>query len=1219
MNLTTQLGSQNQSGQILHADRFPLFGSRLIEASAGTGKTWTIASLYVRLVLGHGDEHAHPLPLHPAQILVMTFTRAATRELSDRIRQRLNQAAALFRGETGEADEFLAGLLNDYPDPAARELAAYRLAMAAQAMDEAAVMTIDAWCQRMLKEHAFDSACLFDENLISDERRLQEQALRDYWRQQIYPLNGEIYQQVSQVWPDLSVLETHLRALLGRTSDLAPAMLKLSLADFIAAQQTELLALATPLKQRCQPLLAVTAEWILSQRERNPKQFSAIKFKPALIDTLLNHLQDWLQDSRAVQPEALDKILEKFSPANMLAACNKGYTPELPSQIGSLIEQLELLQQLPGLPMRMYQHAAWHIAERIAVLKQQQHQAGFNDMLQRLRAALLGANGAVLRQRILLQFPVALIDEFQDTSPDQFAIFNAIYRIADNAPDSGLFLIGDPKQSIYGFRGADIYSYLKARRATAGRHYVLGTNFRSSRELVAAVNLWFEYPEQDAQNYPGGAFLFRKAGVNDLPFEPVAANGKPEQWQRSGMPEAVFQIACGGDSGWRKDQRLQYFAGLCAEHIVTRLNDPSCGFFNGSLRRLQSGDIAILVRDRYEADAVRKALQQRQVASVYLSDKDSIFQSQEAGDLLRWLAALANPLDYDLARAAYACRTTDLSIAQLAHLSSDEQAWDACLMQVRELHAVWQRQGVLAAIRRFVLELNLPVRLLSQPGGERSLTNILHLAELLEQASEQLDGELALVRWLVEAIDQDDGSSEEHVLRLESDAELVKIITVHKSKGLQFPLVYLPFANSFKDVSRRNRLFFEYSSDDGQRQLDFKLSQQALQQVQLSRLREDLRLFYVALTRPVYGVWLGVANTRADDESALAYLLTGQYQTGGGLIDALKNLIGRHPELSIEITEPDQQLPLTMLAQSAGQPVLPVPPVYLAEFERNWSIGSFSALTRQLNLQMPVARIHDSRYLDDDTEEVPQQAAQSWHAFPRGALPGQFLHEQLEWMAGEGFDYVAQEGFSAHLLRRCENAGWTHHQQTLQEWLGAIAQQNLPPVGCSLSQLALTVPELEFWFPCQQVASAALDQYCQQQFWPSGQRPPLTRTLMNGLMMGFADLVFEHQGRYWIIDYKSNALGHNDSAYHADALQHAVLAHRYDVQATIYQLALHRLLGARLGEAYRPEQQIGGVVFLFLRGIANPHTHGCCHLPFSAQALQQLETILPATRQETEA
>lgn len=206
--------------KLLDALTFPLHGSRLIEASAGTGKTWTIAALYLRLVLGHGGADAFARPLLPSQILVMTFTRAATRELANRVRERLVGAAAYFRGEAKQSDPYLETLAGSYDSDGARQIAAHRLVLAAETMDEAAIFTIDAWCQRMLREHAFDSGSLFDEELVSDERALFEDAAHDYWRQHVYPMDSACLDAVLDCWRDVGVMKTAVRDLVGRSATL---------------------------------------------------------------------------------------------------------------------------------------------------------------------------------------------------------------------------------------------------------------------------------------------------------------------------------------------------------------------------------------------------------------------------------------------------------------------------------------------------------------------------------------------------------------------------------------------------------------------------------------------------------------------------------------------------------------------------------------------------------------------------------------------------------------------------------------------------------------------------------------------------------------------------------------------------------------------------------------------------------------------------------------
>ncbi|UGQ49000.1 exodeoxyribonuclease V subunit beta [Massilia endophytica] len=1216
--------------QLLQPLSFPLHGSRLIEASAGTGKTWTIAALYLRLVLGHGGADGYPRPLLPPDILVMTFTRAATRELSNRIRERLVEAAARFRGESGGDDAYLDALMASCPDETVRQQAAHRLMLAAETMDEAAIFTIDAWCQRMLREHAFDSGSLFDEELVGDEAALFEDAAHDYWRQQVYPLNAHALSLLQSCWSDVEVLKRTMRELVPRAAslDVEARAQREGLAALIARVQREQQAALARLKEGWVERADRMEAWIAQQREAMPKCFNGVKMKPESVAKWFAALRDWAADPQAVEPALNATAWRRLTPEGIADACARDFTPSIPADFDAVAPLAEALAAIEPLKHALYRHAAAVIARRIDELKRRNRQFGFADMLERLKAALEGANGEALRKRITEQYPVALVDEFQDTAPSQYRIFDLLYRVADNDPALGLFLIGDPKQSIYGFRGADIHSYLSARRATEGRHYQLGTNYRSTAELVQAVNQIFLHAEGigGEGGFVRGAFRFRDGAINPLPFEPVGAKGRPERLVGVDGQVQALTVSCGAE-GLKQDAYREYFAHHCAEHIVCLLNDSRSGFDGPSgFRRLQPADIAILVRDRREAGAVRKALQRRGVPSVYLSDKDSVLESEEAQDMLRWLSALANPLDGALARAAFATRTAGLPLAELARLSSDELAWEQRVDQLKALHGVWQRQGVLAMLRRFIHELGLPAALLAQPGGERRLTNLLHLAELLQSASRQLDGEQALIRWMAEQLEGSGDSSDERVLRLESDAELVKVVTVHKSKGLEYPLVYLPFAVTARKVEKRNRSFFEYTAEDGVRRIDMALSDEAHAAAEAARLEEDLRLLYVALTRARHFLWLGVAALpgRKDGEntlheSALGYLLTGgealpadqlqeRWQRLRADCDAIA--IGSLPELRHP----------TMLERVEQRPPLVDAQPFDADFERDWSVGSFTSLVRRSAAPVEAQRTAavapaprgalEEKLMDDDAPAIGRIDDAAWHRFPRGSMPGNFLHEQLEWLGGEGFAAVHEPNFENRITRRIERAGWGNRLDDALAWIRAIATTPLPPLGVALDGIGAVLPEMEFWFPSERLSSRALDRLCRTHLLDGISRPALPERQLHGMLKGFSDLVFEHEGRYWVLDYKSNALGGNDAAYHKAALARGMAEHRYDIQGAIYMLALHRLLQSRLGEGYDPAAQLGGAVFFFLRGVANPATRGCYLLAPDLALLDSLDELL---------
>ncbi|WP_373987503.1 exodeoxyribonuclease V subunit beta [Duganella sp. BuS-21] len=1220
---------------------FPLHGSRLIEASAGTGKTWTIAALYVRLVLGHGDDNAYQRPLLPADILVMTFTRAATRELSNRVRERLVEAAAYFRATEPQPkrDEYLDEILVSYPDRGAQQQAAHRLQLAAETMDEAAIFTIDAWCQRMLREHAFDSGSLFDEELVSDEQALFEDAAHDYWRQQVYPLNAVSLEALLSCWSEVGALKKSIRDLVKRADIIGDAAGRgESLGALIAGVQRQQQAQLAQLKAGWYQRATRMEQWIAQHRAVDPKCFNGNKMRPDSLVAWFNGLRAWAQNPASVMPDISETAWNRLATEGIEDAFSKNFSTAIPEDFEETQALKNALLEIEPLSHALYRHAAAAVAERMAELKKRSRQFGFADMLDRLNAALQGENGAALRKRITDQYPVALVDEFQDTAPNQYQIFNELYRVADNDPATGLFLIGDPKQSIYGFRGADIHSYLSARRATAGRHYQLGTNYRSTKAVVDAVNHLFMHAESRAadQGFPRGAFRFRDIVTreNPLPFEAVGAKGRDERMVDAAGDLPALVLACSAAQDLKADSYREFFAHHCAEDIVAKLNAQRVGFDDGKdFKRLQPADIAVLVRDRKEAAAIRRALQRRGVPSVYLSDKDSVTDSEEAADVLRWLSAVANPLDGALARTAYATRTAGLALAELARLSSDELAWEERVEQLKTLHIIWQRQGVLAMLRRFIHQLRLPATLLQQAGGERRLTNLLHLAELLQSASRQLDGEQALIRWLAEQIEGGEGAGDERVLRLESDAELVKVVTVHKSKGLEYPLVYLPFAVTARKVERRNRSFFEFSDDDGVRRIDMALSDTAMELVERARLQEDLRLMYVALTRARHFLWLGVtalsARKAGDNtlhESALGYLLTGGVPLPSDLMmERWHHACQGCDPISIA-TLPMGAQPATHLSRVEQRPPLLEPQHYGGRFERDWSVGSFSSLARRTG---PTGAISAAGLVPrDGLQEKLLEEGESpsmvlpgrvedapWHRFPRGSVPGNFLHEQLEWMGQEGFAVIDSEHFETRLTRRVQRAGWGNRLDDTLAWLRVIAGTPLPYLDAPLSSIAEPLPEMEFWFPSERLVTSALDRLCAAHLLGGVARPALPERELHGMLKGFCDLVFEHQGRYWVLDYKSNALGGGDAAYHEAALIGAMAEHRYDIQGAIYMLALHRLLQSRLGDAYDPAVQLGGAIFMFLRGIGNPQTRGCYLMAPDPELLEGLDSLLGASHE----
>ena len=1184
---------------------FPLSGTRLIEASAGTGKTYTIAALYVRLVLGHGLSGTQLLP---PDILVVTFTDAATKELRERIRARLTQAAGYFRGKAVDSDEFLQSLRADYPADH-WSACAYRLELAANWMDEAAVYTIHGWCNRMLQQHAFDSGSLFRQEVDTDDQELLNQVVRDYWRQFFYPLSVTACQAVYQLASTPDALTKILKPLLFETealgldcTDTAISQAFQAWEDWENQRQTlENQARALWLQQQS------VLEALLNDASQK-SWLNGNLYRKAGFESRLQQMAAWTMG------DALDlDSLTKFSQQKLQNGLTKKHQEnshlferEAFRAIDNLVEHCAAEIDMAD---RITRHAIHWIRARYEREKLRIARMTFHDMLTRLDTALQDKNGDRLADTIRQQYPIALIDEFQDTDPVQYRIFARLYP-ADVDNELGCFMIGDPKQAIYSFRGGDIFTYLKAHQATQGRHYTLGTNYRSTQALVAGVNQIFSHA--DSQQVEG-AFCFKQNDHNPLPFIPVAAQGRQHIWviDQQPAPALTFWTLASEVAVGMPDYRLQ-MAEATASEIVRLLHSAAgkqTGFQSqaGEISPLQPADIAILVRSSNEAKVMRNALSQRQLRSVYLSERESIYASPEAGDMLIWLKALAQPRDERNVRAALSTATLGWSYQALQQLTLNESAWEQELERFLTYQQRWLKDGILPTLRQLMNDYELPARLMHKPDGERRLTNLLHLAELLQQASSHLEGEPALIRHLAEIIAADQ-AAEDSVIRLESDANLIKIITIHKSKGLEYPLVFLPFICSFREVGGR---YYRYHDDDLNLSIDLAKNADIKAISDKERLQEDLRLLYVAITRARYACWLGIAPIKTGngkacqlDKSALGYLLGWQAGTASSeLLSRLTQLKGHCPAIAL--------CDLPLANENIYQPaqancVVQGACVASAMVNDNWWIASYSALqsepsnTTKTLAPVPVAEDVAENYREDKhfdetdaSSALRAVSATGIHSLPRGAGPGVLIHELFEQCAQTGFKKVhAHPALGRQLIEKVFiYAQWQDKHDILQKWLSHwLSLPLLADTAVSLSDFETShyQAEMEFLLGADNVDVLAVDDLIHRYSFARQNRPRLLPNQINGLLKGFVDLVFVHNQQYYVLDYKFNALGNSDADYTQQSLDSAMLSKRYDLQAVLYLLALHRLLKTRLGDDYDYDSHVGGYVYLFLRGAQSP-------------------------------
>ncbi|EPU9083390.1 exodeoxyribonuclease V subunit beta [Enterobacter hormaechei] len=1165
----------------------PLQGERLIEASAGTGKTYTIAALYLRLLLGLGGNAAFSRPLSVEELLVVTFTEAATAELRGRIRSNIHELRIACLRQTTD-NPLYASLLDEIAD---KQQAAQWLLLAERQMDEASVFTIHGFCQRMLSLNAFESGMLFEQQLIEDESELRYQACADFWRRHCYPLQRDIAEAVHALWKGPEEL---LRAIDRYLQGEAPVIKSPPPADeTLASRHEKIVAKIAALKQKWNESVG-EIDAIIENSGIDRR-----KFNRGNQGKWIEKISVWSQEeTRGYQlPDALEKFSQRFLTERTKA---DGIVPEhsLFVAIDALLAEPLTLNDL------MITRAMTEIRQAVAREKRRRGELGFDDMLSRLDEALSSENGEALASAIRTRFPVAMIDEFQDTDPQQYRIFRRIWR---QQPDTALLLIGDPKQAIYAFRGADIFTYMKARSEVVA-HYTLDTNWRSAPGMVESVNALFSRMET--------AFMF-----NEIPFLPVKSAPKNASLRfevsSAVQPAMTFWQLEGEGYG------VADYQAAMAQHCAAQIRDwLSAGARGEALlwqgeqaNPVKASDITVLVRSRQEAALIRDALTLLDIPSVYLSNRDSVFDTLEAQEMLWLLQAVLAPERENTLRSALASSMLGLNARDIDELNHDENAWDTVVEEFVHYRERWQKRGVMAMLRELMTRRQIAENMLASSGGERRLTDILHISELLQEAGTQLESEHALVRWLAQQIADPNSNASSQQMRLESDKHLVQIVTIHKSKGLEYPLVWLPFIANYRVQDQA----YYHDRETFDAVLDLSKAETSVELAEAERLAEDLRLLYVALTRSVWHCSLGVApvfrrrgeKTGESDFhlSALGRLIQrGEPKDAAGLRLCIESLCGDDIALHIP------SLPDNSRWEMAQEPATDLNARQITRvLADDWRVTSYSGLQQH---GQSIAQDLMPK-LDVDAAgvgDVPVEPTLTPHQFPRGASPGTFLHSLFEEL---DFTQPVSEEW---VLKMLQSGGYdAHWQPVLTDWINAILQAPLTTQGFSLRQLTAKNKqvEMEFYLPVAGPLKAdALDALIRQYDPLSAGCPPLNFRQVQGMLKGFIDLVFRHEGRYYLLDYKSNWLGENSEAYTQQAMAAAMQMHRYDLQYQLYTLALHRYLRHRIAD-YRYDDHFGGVIYLFLRGVdaADPRS-GIFSTRPDAELINKMDNLFAANTEE---
>jgi exodeoxyribonuclease V beta subunit len=1161
-------------------------GASLIEASAGTGKTYAITALFVRLIVEED--------LSVREILAVTYTEAATEELRHRVRQTLVQASQAFA--SGASDiPYLHALVTKYRDQS-REMEA-RLQNALCDFDEAPIYTIHGFCQRTLRDRAFESGLLFDTELVTDPSEFLQEIADDFWRKHFYEAGTTLvnFALKNNFGPEkfLSLLRTctnyprieFISQAKGHTLDSLSAELE---SRYRAAREVWLSE-----GGKIKTCFGSTTKW--GNMPYNDDESMAARFEQ--LDTCFSESDTAFEALSALGDFCASQLQEKRS--------KKSNDPVPEHRFFNLCEDLCKTEQiwLAGIQLAFVDYSKAELPRRKAERKIQY----FDDLLTRLDGALSGSGGESLAADLQARYRAALVDEFQDTDPVQYSIF----RRAFSGGKTFLFLIGDPKQAIYGFRGADIFTYLEAAGQATG-HYTLGENWRSESGLVTAVNKIFSAAP--------GSFVFERIGFQEAvpkgnaDSEPLTLEDKKEPpfqfwfWRRSGVKEISKTLA------------TKTLPRVVTGEIVRLLN----GNTKIGGRRLKPEDIAVLVLENRQAAKVQEALREFNVPSV-LHTTASLFESHEAAELRRVLAGIALPGDERLVKSALATDLFGVDGCQLAECT--EAQWHEWLQLFHDYLELWSRHGFFRMFRLWLQRQQVRQRLLAFPDGERRLTNILHLGEVLHHAeAERRLGITGLLKWLAEQMDQEEEASEEHQLRLERDDNAVRIVTVHKSKGLEYPVVFSLFSWKDSEIKRGSEeLVFFHDPAQGNRlvqDLGPDIADEHRQQARQERLAENVRLLYVALTRAIHRCYFTWGGIKGAGTSAPSWLLHRPPASSGPLLETLEAhfkslsddaMLGDLAPLS---QKSGGALAVSNLPESANTLYKPGDGTgaklecrqFKGRIQRDWVISSFTYFRAGLPEELP----DRDGGIAPTKEETPGEGI---FAFPRGAKAGTCLHEMLEKLDFHATDAemfkLVGERLQAHGLAQAGNS------EAVQQMLKALLQFPLAPgrKDFTLSKLSGSdrLNELEFYFPVQGVAPARLHGLLGKLGWSSAVPAQLDRLAFDpiqGFLKGFIDLVFRFEEKFYLVDWKSNWLGNRMEDYSPDAIKDEMRRQYYFVQYHLYTVALHKYLALRV-PGYDYDRHFGGVVYLFLRGLdpARPEFGAYRDRP-SRSAVNQLSALL---------
>ncbi|MDN8283988.1 UvrD-helicase domain-containing protein [Acinetobacter baumannii] len=1205
-------------------------GLHLIEASAGTGKTYTLSSLMVRIFL---EKYL------PGQVIATTFTRAAAAELKSRIRARLvethryldakrslTEKEILLQAEQ-ESDLLLQHILKHFATRIA--YACERLKLVIDQLDELFVGTLDSFSQKLLREFAFESGKIERAQITDDAKTYSRQLIHDVLREWI--------QSQPQTVIDALYLAGELKSV-DSFVKLVEDSLNFSSAHFkLPEKPTIQFEQLAQLKKLAAEIDISLLEPYYSLDGEHYKHVSGTIFRNGAFNKLFSEcLPQLLQvlkqsdsilvfdGSLAVHRELVFKFLGQLADQKVFKKCpaeisDGFYQHPCIQQIQQLFGVLKnYAEQFDQLHIYLKAYLCVEVKKRLPQVLQNKGETTFSQQIRTLSEALKGEQGQRFAVFVQARYPLILVDEFQDTNQDQDDMLASIWRHPERYQKGCMIMVGDRKQAIYGFRGGDMLTFLNAYKdiqAKHGREYKLIHNHRSVADLVEVVDALFQRQIDFGEQ---------------VQYDPIRAGTRPhpvliDQNQSNPYPLRWLML---------KDKETE--AQQVAWKIRDLLNQSHAGqlYFqkDAQTQILNEDDIAVLSRNHDGLDKVQFELERLGIR-VNRPSKRSVFDCTIAQDVGALLTAILHPYDEAKVKRALISRLFAMDLKQLLQLEQTAEGLSQFMTGFDTIRELWSAQGFLVAWQQCLNQFGIWKNLVAvqSKDNERVVVNLRHLTEILSQHSEKYQGAQNLYHWYLKQLQSPLDREWELERRLSSEAG-VQLMTIHQSKGLEFKIVFLLGADK---PFRENNKTLNFSTQDitvpesaqtlTQRVVAIAdktyLNETELKQHEERALAEQNRLWYVALTRASHRVYALLQDTDGKSVSGLAFWKNRaepfQHRCCTDEIILEQPPAARHLNQHINIIEiqaqhfPDQRF------YSRGKTSFS----YLAQHLRH-----------KVGTDLLASQSHEAVLAEDELDQIISVEAAtaqpiSWikSNFPRGTLAGNFLHEIFEHI-----DFQCSDEWVSEIRRRFKNDYSSLWQDLLikyqesfpeeqeaeyslyhavAEWLQEILSTPLYQ-GFRLNQLQPEhyLSECPFYLALSDRVLAM--KRIQQLFAEYGmEMPELLEARSARYLNGSIDLVYFDGQRYHIADYKSNYLGENLADYSVESIAQSMSLASYWLQAGLYLVALHRYLKVKM-QNYDIERHLGGATYLYLRGMNGEAEQGYYYWQPSTEFVLRLDAIL---------